>query len=47
MPYIAIVVLWFCGVDYQRGPVLFDFENTICDVKISYTTAFNIKNEES
>ena len=35
MPYIAFVILWFCGVDYQRGPVLFDFENTIYDIKIS------------
>lgn len=35
MPYMAIGVLWFCGVDYHRGPVLFDFENTIYDVKIS------------
>lgn len=35
MPYIALIVLWFCGIDYERGPVLFDFENTIYDVKIS------------
>lgn len=35
MPYIALIILWCCGVDYNRGPVLFDFENTIYDVKIS------------
>ena len=35
MPYVALIVLWLHGVDYYQGPVLFNFERTIYDVKMT------------
>lgn len=36
MPYISLVILWVCGIDYQRGTLLFDFVGAMYDAKISF-----------